>query len=193
MCRYVAWLVWHTSWEKDKFRPAVNRPLQTPIAANPLLMYFSAMILLFYVVLTLLPLAGVAWIALNGGPFTMDGLFMSLILLAMSGIVGTTTLYELLKKKTGETVGQTPRSGPGLPQSKIDSLSQGGRVQSVQFFEAPVGVSNKSVVVLASSAGSPQTLVFEGDMRNALPVGQKVRVSFRKEAGLNVLLNVSYS
>jgi hypothetical protein len=30
-------------------------------------------------------------------------------------------------------------------------------------------------------------------MRNALPVGQKVRVSFRKEAGLNVLLNVSYS
>jgi len=111
----------------------------------------------------------------------------------MSGIVGTTTLYELLKKKKGETVGQTPRSGPGLPQSKIDSLSQGGRVQSVQFFEAPVGVSNKSVVVLASSAGSPQTLVFEGDMRNALPVGQKVRVSFRKEAGLNVLLNVSYS
>ena len=151
------------------------------------------MILLFYIVLTLLPLAGVAWIALNGGPFTMDGLFMSLILLAMSGIVGTTTLYELLKKKKLETGSDAPRSGPGLPQSKVDSLSRGGRVQSVQFFEAPVGVSNKSIVVLANSAGSPQTLVFEGDMRNALPVGQKVRVSFRKEAGLNVLLNVSYS
>lgn len=151
------------------------------------------MILLFYIVLTVLPLGGVAWIAINGSPLTMDGLFMSLILLAMSGIVGTTTLYELLKKKKPETKGETPRSGPGLPPSKVDSLSRGGRVQSVQFFEAAVGVSNKSVVMLTNGAEAPQTLVFEGDMRNALPLGQKVRVSFRKEAGLNVLLNVSYS
>jgi hypothetical protein len=150
------------------------------------------MILLFYIVITILPLAGVAWIFINGSPLTMDGLFLSLILLTMSGIVGTTTLYELWKKKSAPG-DNSPRSASGLPKSNVDSLSQRGRVESVQFYEAAVGVSNKSVVVLASGTSAPQTLVFEGDMRNALPVGQKVQVSFRKESGLNVLLNVSYS
>ena len=153
---------------------------------------FSAMILLFYIVITVLPLAGVAWIVLNGSPLTMDGLFLSLILLAMSGIVGTTTLYELWKKKSAPA-GDSPGSTPGLPSTQVDSLSQKGRVQSVQFYEAQVGISNKSIVVLADGATAPQTMVFEGDMRNALPVGQKVQVFFRKESGLNVLLNVSYS
>jgi hypothetical protein len=149
------------------------------------------MVLLFYIVLTTLPLAGVAWIVFNGSPFTMDGLFLSLILLAMSGIVGTTTLFELWKKKSApEDKSKGPTSG--LPKTTSDSLSQKGRVESVQFFEAPVGISNKSVVVLNNDA-TPQTLVFEGDMRNALPVGQKVHVFFRKDSGLNVLLNVSYS
>jgi hypothetical protein len=35
------------------------------------------------------------------------------------------------------------------------------------------------------------TMVFEGDLRNALPVGQKVEVTVRKEIGYNVLVNVS--
>ena len=41
----------------------------------------------------------------------------------------------------------------------------------------------------------PQTevlLVLEGDMRNALPVGQRVEVTFRKESGHNVLVDVDY-
>ncbi len=150
------------------------------------------MILGFYFLLTLLPLAGVAWIVINGSPLTMDGLFLSLILLAMSGIIGTTTLYELWKKKTSPP-GDSPKPAAGLPKSDSASLSQRGKVESVQFFEAPVGVSNKSIVVLTDGAARPQTLVFEGDMRNALPIGQKVQVSFRKESGMNVLLNVSYS
>ena len=110
----------------------------------------------------------------------------------MSGIVGTTTLYELWKKKSAAP-DDSPRSASGPPKANVDSLSQRGRVESVQFFEAPVGVSNKSIVVLADGAATPKTLVFEGDMRNALPLGQKVQVSFRKESGLNILLNVSYS
>lgn len=150
------------------------------------------MVLLFYIVLTLLPLAGVAWIAVNGSPLTMDGLFLSLILLAMSGIVGTTTLYELWKKRSAPA-DNSPRPASGLPKGNVDSLSQRGRVESVQFFEAPVGVSNKSVVILADGSAGARTMVFEGDVRNALPIGQKVHVSFRKESGLNVLLNVSYS
>ena len=37
------------------------------------------------------------------------------------------------------------------------------------------------------------TMVFEGDLRNALPVGQKVEVTVRKETSYNVLLHVNYA
>jgi len=74
-------------------------------------------------------------------------------------------------------------------------LVQRGRVEKVDFFESNVGQPNKSIVVLSngSSAATPQTLVFEGDMRNALPTGRKVEITFRKASGYNVLVNVSYS
>ena len=69
---------------------------------------------------------------------------------------------------------------------------QKGKVQSVEFYESGVGQPNKSIVTL-SGAKSPVTLVFEGDLRNALPVGQKVEVTMRKESNYNVLLNVNYA
>jgi hypothetical protein len=47
-------------------------------------------------------------------------------------------------------------------------------------------------VMFSNGADASQMLVLEGDMRNALPVGQKVEVTFRKESGHNVLLNVDY-
>jgi hypothetical protein len=36
-------------------------------------------------------------------------------------------------------------------------------------------------------------LVVEGDARNALPVGQKVQITLRKQHGQNVLADVIYS
>lgn len=47
-------------------------------------------------------------------------------------------------------------------------------------------------MTLADGGSSSHLLVLEGDMRNALPVGQKVEVTFRKESGHNVLVNVDY-
>ncbi len=44
------------------------------------------MMLLFSICLGLFPLAGIALMAANGFLFTVDGLFMSLILLTISGI-----------------------------------------------------------------------------------------------------------
>ena len=134
----------------------------------------------------LVPLLGIAWIVLNGLLFTVDGLFMSLIFLTISGICGTMGLFEIRKRRAmpaaaGGTVGAVP-----------SSLVQRGKVQSVEFFESSVGQPNKSIVTLAG-ADSPVTLVFEGDLRNALPVGQKVEVILRKETGFNVLLNVTYA
>jgi len=134
-------------------------------------------------------LIGVAWIVVSGMLFTVDGLFMSLILLTISGICGTTGLYEIFKSNSpsGSKSGAAGRGG-----TAASGLVQRGRVQSVDFFESSVGQPNKSIVTLAGSK-SPVTLVFEGDLRNALPVGQKVEVTMRKEPGYNVLVNVNYA
>jgi hypothetical protein len=137
----------------------------------------------------LVPLLGIAWIVINGLIFTVDGLFMSLIFLTISGICGSMGLFEVRKRRA---VAGLPVAGVVSVGAASSGLVQRGKVQSVEFFESSVGQPNKSIVTLAG-ADSPVTLVFEGDLRNALPVGQKVEVILRKETGFNVLLNVTYA
>ena len=50
------------------------------------------------VVLGLIPLAGVVWTILNGTITTVDGLFMSIILLTLSGILFLNAYLEARKK-----------------------------------------------------------------------------------------------
>jgi hypothetical protein len=142
------------------------------------------MTLLLLLILAGIPLLGVVWIAVYGSLTTVDGLFMSLILLAMSGILGATALFELKRPKSAASSGA--RSVPG-------GLVQSGRVQDVVFYESHVGEPNKSIVTLANVGRALQTLVVEGDARNALPVGQKVQITLRKQHGQNVLADVVYS
>ena len=145
------------------------------------------MMLLISVVLALIPLLGIAWIVLYGSITTVDGLFMSLILATMSGIVGLNVLIELKKLRSGGQSFSTATS------TASGGLRQRGKVESVQFYESGVGQPNKSVVTLSDGGTASNLLVFEGDMRNALPVGQKVDVTFRKESGHNVLVDVDYA
>jgi len=140
--------------------------------------------------LALAPLAGIGWILLSGTLFTVDGLFMSLILLTMSGIVGTTALFEIWQRRKGGASLAVPVRGT---RTESGSSVQRGVVESVEFYESGVGQPNKSIVRLQSNAPASNLLVFEGDMRNALPVGQKVAVTFRRAAGYNVLVDVSYT
>ena len=58
------------------------------------------MMLFISVLLALIPLLGIAWIVFYGSITTVDGLFMSLILAAMSGIVGLNVLLELKKQRS---------------------------------------------------------------------------------------------
>ncbi|MGH9543918.1 MAG: hypothetical protein ACRD23_01755 [Terriglobales bacterium] len=144
------------------------------------------MMLVISVLLALAPLLGIVWIVVYGSIATVDGLFMSLIMLAMSGIVGLNVLVELRKKQTGAGSSSTASAAsPG-------GLRQRGKVKSVQFYESGVGQPNKSIVTLSDGGSESNLLVLEGDMRNALPVGQKVEVTFRKESGHNVLVDVDY-
>jgi hypothetical protein len=52
------------------------------------------MMLLVSVVLGILPLLGIAWTFMNGTITTVDGLFMSLILLTLSGLFFLNAFWE---------------------------------------------------------------------------------------------------
>jgi hypothetical protein len=55
----------------------------------------STVMLLLSIVLGMVPLAGIAWILLAGSITTVDGMFMSLILLTLSGIFFLNAFWEL--------------------------------------------------------------------------------------------------
>ena len=77
--------------------------------------------LLVSIVLAIVPLAGIVWIVVAGTITTVDGLFMSLILLSLSGIFFLNALWELrdrgflpfLRNKKTAAPKQTPSSKAG--------------------------------------------------------------------------------
>ena len=152
------------------------------------------MVLFISLILALVPLLGVAYIVVFGSPTTVDGLFMALILLSISGILGLNVLIELRKSKSAFVPNRMafPARSVGLATDG-SRLKTRGRVEEVVFFESNVGQPNKSIVTLSDANGSRQTLALEGDTRNALPVGQSVEITMRKDAGRNVLVDVSYA
>lgn len=52
-------------------------------------------LLLLSILLALIPLAGIGWIVAAGSITSVDGLFMSLILLTLSGIFGLNVIFEM--------------------------------------------------------------------------------------------------
>src|SRR5580693_1058614 len=151
------------------------------------------MALVISLFLALIPLLGIVYIMVFGSLTTVDGLFMSLILLSISAILGLNVLIELRKGKSAFVPSRSALvTRPGGPVSDGSRLKTRGKVKEVVFFESNVGQPNKSIVTL-SEGGASQTLALEGDMRNALPVGQTLEITLRKEAGKNVLVDVSHA
>ena len=156
------------------------------------------MLLVTYGALALLPLLGIVWIVLQGSVTTVDGLFMSLICLTISGIFGTTALFEVL---SGRWRSAKSGSGARVSGSAVHSiratagpaLVEAGRVENVQFFESAIGQPNKSIVTLSDGGSTQRLLVLDGDVRNALPVGKRVEISCREDAGRRILMGVNYS
>ena len=87
------------------------------------------MMLFVSVLLALVPLLGIVWIVMYGSITSVDGLFMSLILLAMSGIVGLNVLIE--KKQT-----PAQQSFPDFYLTASGGLVQRGRVESVRVLRS---------------------------------------------------------
>ena len=149
------------------------------------------MLLIISAVLAVIPLLGIVWILTSGSITTVDGLFMSLILLTMSGIFALSAALEFPRARRAAALraagGLRPTlDGLAIPDS--GSTSVRGTVQSVQFFEAPVGQPNKSVVVISNGQGISRTLVLEGDLRNRLPTGKRMALVIGDETGRKKLL-----
>lgn len=152
------------------------------------------MLLVISAILALLPLLGIAWFFASGNITTVDGLFMSLILLTISGVFAANAFWELRRQRRRSAfVKQAKAAGlfPLTPASDGGQVLR-GRVESVEFFEAHVGQPNKSVVTLWSD-GNSKLLILEGDMRNRLPAGKKVELICRDENGLKTLVSADYS
>ena len=60
------------------------------------------MMLLLSIVLGIIPLLGIAWTIINGTITTVDGLFLSLILLALSGVFFLNVVLELRANKANK-------------------------------------------------------------------------------------------
>ena len=58
------------------------------------------MMIVASIIFGLIPLAGVVWIVMQGSLTTVDGLFTTLILLALSGILFLNVFLGLRKPKT---------------------------------------------------------------------------------------------
>jgi hypothetical protein len=150
--------------------------------------------LILSLVLCLLPLVGVALILTQAWVTTVDGLFMSLILLTMSGIFALNAVLEFrsmrapsakAKGSAGESVTFAGNRGEGVRRER-------GLVQSVSFYEAPVGQPNSSLVVLKDGASGSRVIALEGDVRNLLPAGKRVEITCQPKGRLDSVLEVQY-
>ena len=173
------------------------------------------MLLVFVaVLLALIPLIGVALIVAAGMLFTVDGLFMTLILLAISGAFFFNVLLEvrrmgllpfLAKPAAAPAATTTARSTTASavanrPLSEIHAAAQPppvvwtaaagetqtktGVVERVEFYEAAVGSSDKSLVYLRTDKNAaPQLLTILGDVRNQLAPHKRVTITLRADEG----------
>ena len=155
------------------------------------------MLLITYGLLATVPLLGVLWILVRGSITTVDGLFTSLICAAISAIFAASAFFELRSGKLGSTA-ERQASSParavraGSARNSSGSGREQGRVESVLFYESSVGQPNTSIVTLSNGPGSSKWLIFDGDLRNALPVGKRVEIVSRDDEGRKILLDVEY-
>jgi hypothetical protein len=151
--------------------------------------------LLISLALAFICIAIAVYMLLQTPPFwppTIDNLFFTLIFLTMAGIFFLHVLLEVraaggpkgLLKSGAASVTMTSGGKP-----VTNAITETGFVEDLKYYEATVGEVNKSVVVFRpDGAKSTRLLVFENNLRDQLPVGRKVTITYRPEGRLNQLL-----
>ena len=144
------------------------------------------MLLLVSMILATLPLLGIMALIWINPELTVDNLFMSLILLTISGIFGINVLRELrdrglpipLLGKRAERGMVAVGAGSAYVVMPTGEVRESGVVENVAYYESGIRRSNRCVVTLRDGAG-PRMLVFKGDVRDQFPVGGRVTVRDR--------------
>ncbi len=151
-------------------------------------------VLLISGILGVLPLLGIAYIVMASNGLTVDSLFMSLILLTLSGIFFLNILLELMARRRavlGAQPAKATTTGGGVLKTASGSYIESGLVEAVAFYETEVGRPDKSLVTFRSAnGGRGKTLVFTGDLRSVLPAGKRVKITYATEAEGNRLVGV---
>jgi hypothetical protein len=151
-------------------------------------------VLIASLVLAIVPVLGIAYIVAQGSFDTVDNLFYVLILLAMSGIFAANAMVELRRRRRlpARARGRAARAGAQFVADPSGTHTERGVVEDVLFFESPIGQPDKSIVTLRSRRGPARLLFFEGDLRNQLPAGHKVEVTYESQNGANRVLALNY-
>ncbi len=153
------------------------------------------MLLLVSMVLAVVPLLGIAALLWMNPELTVDNLFMSLILLTISGVFGINVLLELRDRglpvpgfgKKREPGMVAVGAGQAYVVMPTGEVKESGVVENVAYYESTVGRSNRCVVTLRNGV-RPRMLVFKGDVRDQFPVGGRVTVTYRSgEEGADLL------
>lgn len=93
--------------------------------------------LVIQVLLGLIPLLGIAWIFVSGTLATVDGLFMSLILLTISGVLMLNPMLELRARMRKLREGRKKSTAPAEPKPQPVKSTSGVPVQKASESPQP--------------------------------------------------------
>jgi hypothetical protein len=140
--------------------------------------------------LAVLPLAGVVYIATSDMLFTVDGLFMILMLLSIAGVFALNATLEARDLGLVPFLKPAATSGAAVTAALPPGVHiQSGTVRELHFFESHVGEQNKTVVEFVPDETSASRYIsFLGNVKEQLPVGTRMRITYRVEDEGAVLL-----
>ena len=152
--------------------------------------------LLTAAMLTAAPLAGIGWIVWRTDIFTTDSLFLILILLTISGVFSLDLLlefYHRFLKGAGAVPSAPVRLGATPAVAAGETRTETGVVHNIQYFEAAVGVPNKSLVTFTPDGSSTSYLLtLCGNVQSQLRIGRRHQLTYRAAADCNTLLSWDY-
>ena len=151
--------------------------------------------------LAALPFGFIIYLAFTGDigippHWTVDGLFTTLILITISGILALNAVLEAraqgliripgLGEPAAATAGGGSMSmgGSAASASLAGLKTEVGVIEQVDFYDAPVGQPNKSFVqIRGKGEKTPHTIVLEGNVRGLLIPGRRMQLAYKPQAG----------
>lgn len=134
--------------------------------------------------------------------WTVDGLFMTLILLTISGILAFNALLEAKVRGLIRLPGMEPAlagaGGGTFAAGSVSAMSGNlktdiGVIEQVDYFDAPIGQPNKSIVRLRGKKDKEaRTLVLYGNMRSLLIPGRKMQLTYFPQEGGATLVSFDF-